>query len=89
MATRTERASEGKGIQRADLSDVKNSDIANAIDEYIHSSRDRLILKLRLIDGLTYSQTVEYLYKHENIIISERQVMRIVSKTEEVLFRHI
>ncbi len=79
----------GEGTQKVDLSDVKNSDIANAIDEYIHSSRDRLILKLRLIDGLTYSQTVEYLYKHENIIISERQVMRIVSKTEEVLFRHI
>ena len=79
----------GEGTQKVDLSNVKNSDIANAIDEYIHSSRDRLILKLRLIDGLTYSQTVEYLYKHENIIISERQVMRIVSKTEEVLFRHI
>ncbi len=86
------RAKEPKsdeGTQKVDLSDIKNSDIANAIDEYIHSSRDRLILKLRLIDGLTYSQTVEYLYKHENIIISERQVMRIVSKTEEVLFRHI
>lgn len=88
MAKAKELASDGE-IQKVDLSDVKNSDIANAIDEYIHSSRDRLILKLRLIDGLTYSQTVEYLYKHENIIISERQVMRIVSKTEEVLFRHI
>ena len=88
MAIAEEHAS-GKGTQKVDLSDVKNSDIAKAIDEYIHSSRDRLILKLRLIDGLTYSQTVEYLYKHENIIISERQVMRIVSKTEEVLFRHI
>lgn len=88
MAKAKEPASDGE-IQKADLSDVKNSDIAKAIDEYIHSSRDRLILKLRLIDGLTYSQTVEYLYKHENIVISERQVMRIVSKTEEVLFRHI
>lgn len=88
MAKAKEQKSD-EGTQKVDLSDVKNSDIANAIDEYIHSSRDRLILKLRLIDGLTYSQTVEYLYKHENIIISERQVMRIVSKTEEVLFRHI
>lgn len=88
MAIAREHASD-EGTQRVDLSDVKNSDIANAIDEYIHSSRDRLILKLRLIDGLTYSQTVEYLYEHEQIIISERQVMRIVSKTEEVLFRHI
>lgn len=88
MAIAEEHASE-KGTPKVDLSDVKNSDIAKAIDEYIHSSRDRLILKLRLIDGLTYSQTVDYLYKHENIIVSERQVMRIVSKTEEVLFRHI
>lgn len=88
MAKAKEQKSD-EGTQKVDLSDVKNSDIAKAIDEYIHSSRDRLILKLRLIDGLTYSQTVEYLYKHENIIISERQVMRIVSKTEEVLFRHI
>ena len=88
MAKAKEQKSD-EGTPKVDLSDVKNSDIAKAIDEYIHSSRDRLILKLRLIDGLTYSQTVEYLYKHENIIISERQVMRIVSKTEEVLFRHI
>lgn len=88
MAKAKEQKSD-EGTQKVDLSDVKNSDIAKAIDEYIHSSRDRLILKLRLIDGLTYSQTVDYLYKHENIIISERQVMRIVSKTEEVLFRHI
>ena len=86
---KAEEHASGEGTQKVDLSDVKNSDIANAIDEYIHSERDRKILKLRLIDGLTYSQTVEYLYKHENIIISERQVMRIVSKTEEVLFRHI
>lgn len=88
MAKAKEHASD-EGTQKVDLSDVKNSDIAKAIDEYIHSSRDRLILKLRLIDGLTYSQTVDYLYKHENIIISERQVMRIISKTEEILFRHI
>lgn len=88
MATAREQRSD-EGTPKVDLSDVKNSDIAKAIDEYIHSSRDRLILKLRLIDGLTYSQTVEYLYKHENIVISERQIMRIVSKTEEVLFRHI
>jgi len=86
---KAEEHASGEGTQKVDLSDVKNSDISNAIDEYIHSERDRKILKLRLIDGLTYSQTVEYLYKHENIIISERQVMRIVSKTEEVLFRHI
>lgn len=88
MAKAKEQKSD-EGTQKVDLSDVKNSDIAKAIDEYIHSSRDRLILKLRLIDGLTYSQTVEYLYKHENIVISERQVKNIVSKSEERLFRHL
>lgn len=71
------------------LDNISNNDIQNAIDTWIHSARDRLILKLRLIDGLTYSQTVEYLYEHEKIVISERQVIRIISKTEDILFKHI
>lgn len=72
-----------------DLDNISNSEIEHLIDEWIHSERDRKILKLRLIDGLTYSQTVEYLYEHEKIVISERQVIRIISKTEDILFKHI
>jgi hypothetical protein len=72
-----------------DLDNISNQEIQNAIDTWLHSARDRLILKLRLIDGLTYSQTVEYLYKKENIVLSERQVIRIVSRAEEILFRHL
>lgn len=42
---KTKESVSGEGTQKVDLSDVKNSDIANAIDEYIHSERDRKILK--------------------------------------------
>lgn len=71
------------------LDDISNSEIEKAIDEWIHSKRDRLILKLRLIDGLTYQQTSDYLYDKENISLSERQIKTIVYKGEAKLFRHI
>ena len=71
------------------LDDISNSEIEKAIDEWIHSKRDRLILKLRLIDGLTYQQTSDYLYDKENISLSERQIKTVVYKGEAKLFRHI
>lgn len=71
------------------LDDISNSELEKAIDEWIHSKRDRLILKLRLIDGLTYQQTSDYLYDKENISLSERQIKTIVYKGEAKLFRHI
>lgn len=74
---------------KRNLDDISNSELEKAIDEWIHSKRDRLILKLRLIDGLTYQQTSDHLYKEENIILSERQIKDIVYKAEAKLFRHI
>jgi hypothetical protein len=71
------------------LDDLSNSQIENLIDEWIHSKRDRMILKLRLIDGLTYMQTSDYLYEHEKIYLSERQIKNIVYKAEAKLFKHI
>ena len=79
-------ADRGKTV---DLDNISNEDLAAAIDSWIHSRRDRIILKLRLIDGFTYSQTVEYLYEHEKIILSEKQISRIIQKTEDILFKHI
>ena len=70
------------------LDDVTNEDIQKAIDSWIHSERDRLILKLRLIDGYTYMQISDYLYEHK-IILSDRQIKNIVSKTEQKLFKHM
>ena len=73
----------GEGTQKVDLSDVKNSDIANAIDEWIHSERDRKILKRRLIDGICYEPLAE------EMGMSVVQIKRIVSKAEAQLFKHI
>ena len=74
---------------RKELDDISNSELEKAIDEWIRSKRDRLILKLRLIDGLTYQQTSDYLFEKENITLSERQIKTIVYKSEAKLFRHI
>lgn len=58
-----------------------NSQMASLIDEYIHSARDREILKDRFIDGLTYSQLED---KHG---LSERQIKRIIKKADQLLCR--
>lgn len=82
MAKAEEHAS-GEGTQKVDLSDVKNSDIADAIDEYIHSERDRKILKRRLIDGICYEPLAD------EMDMSVRQIKNIVSKAEAKLFKHL
>lgn len=66
-----------------DLSDIKNSDIKNAIDEYIHSERDRAVLLDRLVNGLTFEKLGE---KHD---LSEIQVKRIVYKLSDDVYRHL
>ena len=39
--------------------ELTNSQIAKIIDEQIHSERDRRILKMKLIDGITYERIAE------------------------------
>ena len=38
---------------------LTNSELAELISEHIHSERDRQIMKLKLIDGLTYEKIAE------------------------------
>lgn len=71
------------GICREMIPEYTNSQISNLIDEYIHSERDRKILKRRLIDGLTYERLAE------EFDLSVRQTKKIVYKSEEILFYHI
>lgn len=66
-----------------DLDNISNSDISRLIDEWIHSERDRKILKRRLIDGICYEPLAD------EMDMSVRQVKNIVSKAEEKLFKHI
>lgn len=54
------------------MRDYTNSEIAEAIDEYIHNIKYRYILKSRFIDGLTFDRLAE---KYD---MSVRQVKNIV-----------
>lgn len=57
-----------------------NSQISQAIDEYIHNAQYRDIMKSRLIDGLTHEDLSEkYNY-------SVRQIKRIVYRNQVILF---
>ncbi len=69
------------------LDGIKNSDIALAIDEYIHDHKDRLILKLKLIDGMTHMEISDKLYA-EGIQLSERQVKTRFYRAERKLFEY-
>lgn len=65
------------------MKDYKNSDICAAIDEYIHSERDRAILKRRLVDGICYEPLAE------EFGLSVQRIKAIVYKSQDKIFRHI
>lgn len=73
----------GKVRAHAEGVDLSRSQIANLIDEWIFSERDRAILKRRLLDGITYERLAE------EFDLSVRQVKTIVYKSEDRLFSHI
>ena len=60
--------------------DYSNSEVSYAIDEYIHSERDRAILKRRLIDGILFEPLAE------EFDLSVRQVKNIVYRNQERVF---
>lgn len=60
-----------------------NSQICELIDEYIHSERDRDLLKRRLVDGICFEPLAE------EFELSPRQVRRIVYKLQIQLFKHL
>lgn len=72
-----------QGAENKNLDDISNSRLANAIDEWIHSERDRKILKRRLIDGICFEPLAD------EFGLSVRHMKNIVSKAEAKLFRHI
>jgi DNA-directed RNA polymerase specialized sigma24 family protein len=51
---------------------LPNSEIAARISENIHSERNRRIMKMKLIDGLTYEKIAEI------VEMSPRQIKNIV-----------
>lgn len=63
--------------------EYSNIDIGLIIDEYIHSERDRQILKRRFCDNIHF----EPLAEEFNLSVS--QVKRIVYKHESKIFKRI
>ena len=60
-----------------------NSSVARIIDEYIHSERDRKIIKRRLIDGISIERLAEEFER------SPRAMQRKVAKLQAVVFLYL
>lgn len=65
------------------MKEYTNTEISILIDEYIHSERDRKILKRRLIDGICYEPLAE------EFDLSPKQIKNIISKAEPKLFKYL
>lgn len=65
------------------MRDYSNSEISEIIDEYIHSERDRALLKRRLIDGITQERLAE------EFDLSVRQVQRLLYRLQDKVLRHL
>jgi hypothetical protein len=60
-----------------------NSSVARIIDEYIHSERDRAIIKRRLIDGVSIERLAEEFDRYP------RSMQRKVAKLQREVFLHM
>ena len=68
------------------MSDLSRADIEAAIDNWIigrNSERNRMILKRRLLDGITFDSLAE------EFDLSVRQVKNIVYQCEDKLYKHL
>lgn len=65
------------------MREYSNLEVTAIIDDYIHSERDRSILKRRLIDGICYEPLAE------EFDLSVRQIKKIVYKGQEIVFKHL
>ena len=63
--------------------DYDNKQMSDYIDQYIHSERDRKVLKLRLLDNVKFDSIAEQMN------YSPRHIKRIYYKAVHELFRMI
>ena len=63
------------------MTEYTNSEITEAINERIHSERDRHILRRRYVDGITYEKLAE------EAELSVAQIKRIIYKNEAIIFK--
>lgn len=62
---------------------LSRSEISDMIDEWIFNEQHRMILKRRLLDGLTYEELAGEFH------ISTQTAKRIVYISQDKLFKHI
>ena len=60
-----------------------NSQISRLIDEYVHSERNRAMLKRRLIDGVHFEALAE------EFDLSVRHTKSIIYREQDKLFKHL
>ena len=65
------------------IEDMTNSELSDAIDEYVRGEKARNILKRRLIDLMCYEPLAE------EWCMSVSQIKRIVYKAQEQLFKRL
>lgn len=68
---------------REEIDKYSTDHIVRLIDQYIHSERDRAILKRKLLDDIVFEQM------EEEFTLSVRRLKSIVYKGQEKIFRHI
>ena len=63
--------------------EYRNSDMKSAIDEYIHNSNYREMLRLRYCEGMTYEQIAEA------VDYSTQHIKAICKKYKDLLFSQL
>lgn len=65
------------------IPEYTNSQMSALIDEHIHNIRNRAILKMRYLDGMTYDSIAA------ELDMSPQQIKTIVYKTQQKLLKHL
>lgn len=68
---------------RKTIPEYTNSQMSALIDEHIHNIRNRAILKMRFLDGMTYDRIAE------ELDMSPQQIKTIIYKTQQKLLKHL
>lgn len=68
---------------RRQIPEYTNSQMNELIDEHIHNIRNRAMLKMRFLDGMTYEQIAN------ELDISTQQVKTIIYKAQAKLIKFL
>ena len=77
------------------MRDYSYTELENGINEWVtgkNAERNRIILRWKLLDGLSYAEMADRLNSDlypDSYHIEVRQIQRIIRKYETIMFRHI